>query len=392
MAYATEFRIVREDSVTPRVLQDMRRGGHFVSRSSHIGNQYLSNMLLVSLGLPACLYDRTTFGKDLNYHPRARIIGGVREILTSADGSVVVPYGSFDQRVSDFGRPAQFHVKTFSSLFPKCVETESSLLLRHKERLEKVFSHLARYPELFDRYISPEGEFVCALPRRSVSGEELLSTIQTLRDLVYEEGIPLATIKGGFIPCISLVAVIIALVGYWESGQMVIYELSGPDMARYALRPSFREKTQQVWDILHWGEISRKSEIPPALTLRIIPTADFRFGYLTGDVGSLAVLEAIEEILDCQKAKRAGIGGVDKRNGSERLAVAELFNAAMAPLIRRVKESSWNIFYDIHAGSFFSHHDLLASGKTLAVPEKYLDMTFAEMERRMGLLKNILQI
>lgn len=405
--------LIRDGGLTPHQLVELHKDGAFVGRSAHIGNQCLSNMALASIGIPLYLYDRTVFSKDRNYHPHLRILGGKGERLTDFQDTVV-PYGFFElTAVTDPGTPASFHCDTLESLFPGVVRTDSELLLGHLGMIQALFERAESCAvSAFDRYVFPCGCMEKLRPRAedtwshrasySVNAyvrcrhegsrelkkikfaEEAASLIGELAHLV---DTPRLTFRrGGAVPSMPFVVVIGALVGFWQSGRTTVYELSGPDMVKYALSPEFTSRVSELWERLSRVS-SGKLVLPAELTLKLVPTSDFRFVYLESDGGSRKAVEGYLEILSAQEVKRQlkrNGGGVDQRAFAEANRRVEAAREAVAG-------SDWNIFYDIHEGTFFSHHDLLESGSRLVIPSRALQMSFDEMTRAVELLKVVLR-
>lgn len=421
-----ELELTVVDTITPRQLTALKAGGQAIYRTAHIGNQYLSNLLLASIGLPLYLYDKTTLSRDKNYHPGIRIIKGIREELaTSTD--TLVPYAkvSADYKMpkeiglinpdlvagqspiadSDIhsDTPANIHYRALKQLFGDLVFTESELFLRHKENLHQIFSLLERYdPTQFDRYVFPCG---CMVPinrgtgtfrafcPHNPRGEEVefsladkaVELLHTLRDLVINPaGTPR---RGGVVPSLPLAQVACALVGWWESGKTDIFELSGPDMIRYAPSANFRRELASIFSVIvRHGD---RRVVPSELVIKLVPTASFRFGHQAGDGESFFALWLIEHILKTQNQKQREVK--QRTQTGERMSISSQFHPTISSLLTLLQQRTDPMqFYEISQGKFFSHHDLLPN-KKLAVPDIFLDMTFAEMQKILERLRVLLQ-
>lgn len=400
------FILRRQREITPRQLVQKQEAGCAVYRSAHIGNQYLSNLLVASLGLPLYLYDRTLSGKDRNYHPGLIIKGGEKVRILDPEecreAGIIVPYGTSDGDSPHDDTPASFHYRTLQELFPGLVMTESEALLRQEEKLSQVLEVVGRnMPTAIDRYIFPCGcmaEFQwqkehdthrrlarCWHNSISASPEELgqltMRLMHELRGLVLN---PSQTVRqGGATPKLELFVILSALVAFWETGQQEMFELSGPDMIHYAFKTQFLDTIERIWDRIV-EHAPKDAEIPSMFTMNIVPTAEFRFGHLEGDSAGKELIEL------CLKATAAPAKKKLKQlSRAEAIAAIASTNGDLAR-IRDLLER-WDILYDIHRDSFFSHHDLLASGRRLVVPEEFLDMSFSEIGQKIHKLRSLLR-
>ena len=389
------------DKIRPVDLLELQHKGHKVFRTAHVGNQYLSNMLLASIGIPLYLYDRNIFGRDTNYHPAFQILGGEkRELAPYLDlQNTVVPFG---------GALASFHYFSLKSIFGRLVCTESEVWLRQEDAVLKVFKSVAaRAPSLFDRYILPCG---CMVPlsrhshqfgvlvavgcRHELKEEFHLGLLEEraarllyeLRDLVTGDG-AVAAKQGGAVPSIALVVVMDAIIGFLESGKEETYELSGPDMVRYVFSWQFKNLVQAAWRSVKYAK--DEMNLPDSLKLYVVPTADFRFGYVKGHE-SEEYLAGCEELLKAQGEKRSRILEARKR-GEDEMRLIEPFNERMSEIGRKLGDISWDIFYDIHQGNFFSHHDLASLDKPLVVSSTYLESPFIEISAQLRRLEQIIR-
>ena len=390
------------DDLTPRQLVALHQQGKAVYRTAHIGNQYLSNLLLASIGLPLYLYDKTVVGKDLNYHPGVRIIGGKQEELTSQK-SILVPYAQFsetDER-RERSTPAKLHIGALKIIFgDKNIFTESDLFVRHREKLYEVFSIAARFRAdgprgLFNRYIHPCGCTIWATysphcehhttsVKRENLADEAIALIENLHEVVTPGNI--IAPRGGSVPSLPFTQVLCLLIGFWESGDTTIFELSGPDMVTYAAKPQFVAELNSILGLIA-KHAPAELTIPNELRMELVPTADFRFGYHTEYATSELRIGLADTLFRMQLEKRRMLAVY---TGEARETITVAYNTFMEPLLKYFWEyrNDWEIFYDIHNGAFFSQHDLLNTTK-LAVPDVFLDMTFRDMKKMFARLQAI---
>lgn len=406
---------VRGD-VTPRQLVALHQSGHAVYRTAHIGNQYLSNLLLVSLGLPLYLYDKTTLSRDINYHPAVKIRNGAYEKL-AAPTDTLVPYATCSPEKTERApslfnvealpgysagsvvrkdTPASIHYQALKKLFGDLVFTEAELFLRYEEKIAEIFSIIERHdPTRFNRYTFPCGCMVglsqavpglcharCPHQEKDISREnmahEAMQLLYSLRDLVLHP--ETAVRSGGVVPSLALTQIICSLVGWWESGKPEVYELSGPDFIKYGPNPEFIRELKSIFsEIQKYGGPSL--ELPSHLYMELVPTADFRFGYIQGDPISSLMLWLYRTAMEMQQEKKKVLARLSEKEKHMAISRTAEFGGVKNVLAQALKESkgTWDIFYDIHQQMFFSQHDLLPD-KRLVIPEQFLDMPFGEMK------------
>ncbi len=393
MAEALEVRICGD--ITPRNLVVRHQQGQAVFRTAHIGNQYLSNLLLASIGLPLYLYDKTRMVRDTNYHPRFLIREGRPEEIAPAH-DLLTPFGVFSDDVPYDGTPAHLHYTTLQKLFgEKLVFTEAELFLKHEKLLTEVLSVVARYaPAQFDRWVFSCGRVArrsnlihCGHqdhrgPNQKTLVEDAVSLLHTLRGLVKDPD--RTTRRGGAIPSLPLTQVLCGLVGWWESGNQEIFELSGPDMVTYAATPSFTEDLRIIFTLI--SQRRRHIPLPSNLLFQVVPTANFRFGYVETDIRSELPFWLHRMILEIQTLKRELLPTFRNHLEGFKITAAFEYLLDITKLPLENCGGLWMLDYDIRQGTFFSHHDLLPDRKLL-VPEAFLDVKFQDMQRLLERLK-----
>lgn len=289
-------------------------------RSSHLGNQYPSNLLLLEAGVPAVLFDRNVAGKDRNYRPESLVVGGRDHRIAQHDAG---PFGERTWRIAPFlewngnrdvaeqfvaaPSPAALHFRSLRLLYPDRVELESEFLLRHRALLEPVFAAVARWlPREFDRQVDAHGRVT---PRSACWPSPLpASVFETCRVI-------LDRLEGKEVPRLPLLLhsnplamYVMAYAAARSAGVDTLVDCSGPDMVQYVrtLEPRLQAIHNAVGMVLGPQE---------DLRLAIVPTASLVFTA----PGRHAVLE---EFLDAwhrraalasMKRERLGTGTEDVR-------------------------------------------------------------------------------
>ncbi len=361
------FSVSPKVDVSLRALQALHSSGHFVARSSHIGNHYLSNLLLWTVGLPALLFDRNLFQRDVNYHPGHHIIGGKITPLNATKG--LVPFGR---------DVCQVHLAPLRSLFAGLCPTEAEYFSAHADVVQKVFALMAKHmPHVFDRYLCACGEvykllmsgnnYVADCP---ACGRTLLpydSVAESAFNLVL--GIANAENGGGgaqtgVLWSLPLHLVLESILNVLDSGKNVVYQLSGPDMIRYTRNGAWLSEVRWVWAVLQKQAPAYGLDLPEEIHVHVVPTAEMRFGYIQGHEAGRLVVEGLLG-LEAYKKDRT--------------------SPARADYLEQVRTNlaGWNVFYDIQDPTSWpcSHHDLAHNRLTLVIPEVVMNMNMEAVRR-----------
>lgn len=392
------FTISTEKGLSLRALAALHRGGVHVSRSAHLGNQYLSNLLLASYGLPLELYDRTILGSDGNYHPAFIVTSSGREQVAEPL-PILTPHGSFsdpNRRICDAtvgATPANMHFNGLRTMYGDQVTTSSQVMVSHIDQVEKViWAIVSRNPGMLDRYVMPCG-CVAELVSLDRGGCRATCKHTTVEVDTFKEKIALTqnmmvdlassvtewghvSLPTGPLPALPLVMILHALAGYWRSGMTRVYELSGPDMVVYAQSPELQTTVQEVYRSA--APELRKAELIPsgALELAIVPTAGVRFGYLSDGRGQ-GLVDACAEIFELSR-----VGGADWRAGK--------LLPQLLPLLDRVAETEQDldIFYSVgRQETYFSQYDLIGTGRSLVVHPAFESVSMGDCQALVELIR-----
>ncbi len=381
------------EDITPRQLVDLMKAGHCVQRSSHAGNWSTYKLLMSQIGLPDCIWDVTCVHRDVNNQPQYRLRGGEKLPLVPSATTLhdedktkyLTPYhwtGENGERQT----LSHFHIAPLKKMYGGIITTQSQVLLRHKEKLARVFEIVQTYrPELLGRYVLPCGCMVkmedchsfltakCNHNEARVDRKDLaataLGTLTELETLVFApHGY---TPKGGPLYTFELVVASFYLWAYWQFGDRAIYMLSGPDMLGYATKPAFIQSIQKVLELIgkHAPDL-----VPKRVEAKIVPVTLFRFGYPQQCEVSRAVMAAHEAVREIQGVKRKSLHCLDIQKSCD-VAISGIL-----PIIRE-HGKKWDLFHDPSKDAFFSQHDLEAMGGGMQICDGYLDTTFNTMKR-----------
>jgi len=360
------------------------QAGYFVARTSHIGNQYLSNMALLAAGFPAQLYDRNLAQDDKNYWPAHVILGGQRFLVSEA-GNVLTPFAPISQGVlsdvtvglvNGYSNLAEFHFGVLRKMYPTLVGTESQFYLGQEEVVEELSAILHfYYPELFNRCVDRDGNTSKCDSRLigSLFCQTNSLTMQSLHNLAMCKNFD--PLHRGVLPTLHAVLVINCALAALASDRDVIFELAGPDMARYIRVDARQREINEIYA----NVVSEFKGLPEKLRLTVVPTFNFRFAALQSEMPALNDL--IANLLQYRRIvieKRALLNDVKKgKQNTQELQeelkiLSEPFSGKMLNLARDMhdgNELSKRILGqdDFLEGHFFSHYDILKAGEPLRV-------------------------
>lgn len=362
------FVVAPNFSVSLSGLQSLYASGHTVVRSAHVGNQYLSNLLLLQAGIPALWFDRNTFQKDVNYHPGAIIQGGN-----------IMPLGHTQGLVSLAPNVTQIHINPVHSEFGSLCETETQYFFHRLPIVEKVFALMQRHmPHVFNRYVCACGivhtlllrgdAYTCECMRCGrvvVQAHALADSALALLHSMYlaQQGREVVT-RVGVLWSLPFELILETFLNVIDSGRTDVYQLSGPDMVKYTRNQAWLEEVRWVWGVLQKHGPAFGLSVPADIHVHIVPTAEFRFGYIQGHEPSRLVVEGL---LGLERTKT-------DRTSPQRAECRMQVEQNIA---------KWNILYDIHNPATWScsQHDLLPGRTQLVIPEEVMNLPMEAVTR-----------
>ncbi len=355
--------------INPRSINDLRtliENGVPVTLTSHPGNASLYKLSLWACGIPEHLWDVTCCKADANNWPMHRLYGGTTELIvdesffekvqreTNPKHRFVTAY----QYTKHGERLGRFHTRPMQVLFPDVISTCSHLLLSEKERVEEMCTLLAETrDDVFTCFISPEGVMKPIGQSGLTRNEYAQSFMRVLHELDHlllkDEHIETyggACYDGAMVPLAGM------LVHYWQTGDILRSDISGPDMIHYALQKKHQAKLSEMLNHLR----SWKPElIPKRFISHMFPGTYARIGHIK-DHHSEAVLMRKLHILQSE----------NKLSKEEKRL---LWDDA------KQDNMHWPISIEPGKTAYFSQHDLLHHGGKLVVDEFWKDVPIAEM-------------
>lgn len=390
--------IILNQSVSIIALKKLIKQGVAVIRTGHIGNHYLSNLLLLACGIPAQIYDRNMHGgqqADCHYYP-GHIFQNGKMFRISNDRTCLAPYMGFATEIDESlktlvnssSSPAHLHIQSLQQLFGKeNVWTESCAWSKYSQMISKIVHILrGKYPTWFKRHISTTGNVMSHGKHQgdySIYVDNLVTALAQIAEGADIQSI----ITPGIAPHINAMLLINTIVHYMETGNNTIYELSGPSFIAYALERRRKREIQDAYELLR----KHMPELPEELTLTVVPTFHFRFGCLESEHDKFSdMLANIRKYHDLKNEKRSIIKSMQsqaKENDApldtdKMWEIKRTYDEQMNICAKAVHSCpTYNrIFFSLDNPPFFSQYDLLSTGEQLVVPECMQEMTFEEID------------
>jgi hypothetical protein len=356
-------------SINPSTLNDLcalSAHGVPVTLTSHPGNASLYKLSLWACGIDEHLWDITCCKADGNNWPMHRLQQGSAELLvstelhqkilteTTADNRFVTAY----QYAKNGERLGRIHVRPMQQLFPSVISSCSRLLLSQEDRVRDLFEFLTETrSDVFTRFITAEGTMhpirFCGL-NSSEYAVSFMNVLHELDQLLFSDNSIIT--KGG--ACYGGVMVPLAgmLTHYWETGEIVRCDISGPDMIHYAMQKEYQQALSCMLQHLRkWSP----TLVPKRFLSHMYPGTAARVGHIGGHVS--------EEIL---QRRIQIIRGENKLSKEEKSALREC---------AKDDNQVWPIEIDPRSTHYFSQHDLASYGRELVVDEFWKNIPMHEM-------------
>ena len=358
----------------------LKDAGAPVTLTSHPGNASLYKLVLWSCGIPEHLWDVTCCIADANNQPMHRLVGGKAELVVSEDfhRKVIDTTGPNNRFVTayqftkDGTRLGRFHVKAIQKCFPDALSSCSRLLLSEREKVWEMFDYLARTKkdEVFGRFIAPRGVMrpvsESGVRVESMAGS-FMEVLEELEHLLFSD--EEITTKGGVCYGGVMVPLSSMLVQYWQTGRVDRYDVSGPDMMRYATRPEHQIKLSQMLEHLRkWNP----KLVPEHIVSHMYPGTAARVGHVAGHVS--------------QEVMKRKVYMLEHADSLDRVRKREIWEIA------KDDERNWPVQIRPGVDPYFSQHDLALMGKELVVDEFWRNIPIAGMRDSLVKANNLLRL
>lgn len=391
------------DSLTPEALGQLSKE-HPISRSSHLGNQYPSNLAIISLGVRQMLFDRNTAVKDKNYHPSYVVKGHQARKIGDDSVDKVALFTPLTEPAGKVATVGEWHFRGLKDKFPdKEIDTFSAKIKRNEGVLEPVLQAVMEHaPQEFDRYVSSSGvilektgededgvEFSDGQNTVKVARKDLVKSALDLSRILHASSHESKAPTEGGVLFSNLVNILVcSLIDVVDSDQLkaqeaLVYHCSGPDMVKYMLARN-KECVRRLDEIYRSVRASLKGTIP-AIQMKLVPTADLRFAFK--DQSSAKFVEEwyarFEALRSAEQEKRKIMPTLTDPDNKK--AYIREFEGRKKGLLGDVKsavaEAQSKIdhpLYDLSKASFFSQYDLEQGGQTY-LPEFIRTATLNEI-------------
>ncbi len=350
-----------------------------VTMTSHPGNASLYKLSLWTAGIPEHLWDVTCVKADANNWPLHELKDGKRTLLvseafyervlreTSPEKRFVTAY----QRTNTGDRLGRHHVRAMQHLFPGQVKTCSHLLLQERTRVAEMFAYLAETrDDVFTRYVDEEGvmrPIQISTLRRPDYATTFMRLLVEL-DLLLNHDAPVLASGGA---CYDGVMVPLAgmLVQYWQTGEVVRCDVSGPDMIHYATRPQHVAAMHEMLNHLRkWST----TLVPKRFHVHMFPGTLARVGHIPGHVS--------------EKVMKRKLLVLRNGNGLEKEEKRSLWEEA------RHDNGHWPTWIDAKKDEYFSQYDLAAQGGKLIVDDHWKSIPIPELKYQLDQANALLRV
>lgn len=359
-------------------LLELAANGASVTLTSHPGNASLYKLALWSCGIPENLWDVTCCKADANNWPMHRLVNGQAELLVSPEthrlimsaGNATRRFVTAYQFTAGGERLGRVHVREMQKLFPGVISTCSRLILQHEGTAREMYCYLAHTkPEVFGRFISPDGIMVPSHQRRNADEvvESFMNVLHELDHLLLSDE-PIVT-KGGSCYEGAMVQLSTMLCQYWQSGRPDRYDLSGPDMIHYSVRTEYQRELMEMLDHLRkW----KPNLIPKTLAIHMYPGTAARVGHLPDHVS--------QEVMDRKKYALCH--------------ASTLSTLSKKSLYERAKddEKNWPVEIRPAEAPYYSQYDLAQSSRGLEVDRYWRELPIHQMRDTLIRANNILKV
>jgi hypothetical protein len=384
---------LRQESFTIKVEQrlslaemiEIQTSGNIIERSAHVGNQYLSNLVIAASKIRLNLFDRTLPLKDKNYHPGFRIEDEVKtELIDETQVEVLVR----DIQTNSDEELYSYHSNALKSAFPDVdLIKYSDYLWERREIIEQAINGLEFDPTMWTRYKTIDGRIENRSPKTK---NEL---IKNILDVTSQDE--------GYIFKVELNALIISIADYIKYNQGLdpkdpkygkVYHISGPDMIKYLPTKSNQDILAMLYQQVKSNSSDLSSKLPDSLEFILLPSYHLRLAVpkqykslldsmiqTMADLNTLGATkgEAMKSFVGDQNQKRAFIDGFTQQQKK----YEEIINHVL-------KVIGPTIFPYLSAAKHITQYDF-SSPKDIYIPDYLLHTPANIVEDKLKVLRKI---
>lgn len=368
------FHILIHDDISIAQLIEIDKNGGRVLKTPHIGNIYPNNLALISLGIPALLYDRTIGAKDKSFHPHKIVYNGITEQIANPD--ILSTHSKLEFQPKNFIIEKDFsgmkivdlHLGILKQAFPQGkIFTYTQYLEDNKKIVSKIVKVIAKnFPQIWYRFVNEDG---------TIEKADNLTSEQILAKGIF--GID-DDLRGFIIP--NPVNILLhGTVDVMKFQTRDIYLLSGPDMYMYM------KNYEVVLDKMYsYIKDTLDLDLPNNVNCHIIPAMKMRFIVIKDDKEILnELVELYEDYVAANTATRDLFNSSKERSGI-RFQVDkkdEIKTKIIACIDKNYSTFKKTMFYDVSMSNCFTQYDLSVSRGLYihpwAIENKLSDVTSA---------------
>ncbi|MGL4757938.1 MAG: hypothetical protein ACRCXZ_01260 [Patescibacteria group bacterium] len=347
------FLIQVENEITLNQILELNDSKAPIQRSSHIGNQYISNLVLTSLGIPINQFDRSVPIKDKNYHPDLRIQNGqTTRILDIGEVHKLTRNLKTHhcQSLFEYFNKGSVEIYPSSNVFQysQYIQDNSDLIL-------EIFQSLSFDLTQWNRFVLEDGTIQNRTPANK---NELLSQL-----------LDVTSFNGGYIfPNIinTLVVGIVDLINSNDLNQSsklgTVYHISGRDMIQYLPNQGNVDLLSQMYSQVLSNSQQLSDQLPPILEFKLVPSFQLNLAVPKSfqiELDDLLALNLEKSQINSEKGK-----ALANCSSTHKKEVIAHFDQLKKELEQKEKELFQDLskffFPDLAKASFYTQFDVLA--------------------------------
>lgn len=378
------FTITVSNNMSLRDMQAIQLYGAPIERSSHIGNQYISNQVIAASGIQTNQYDRTLPEKDKNYHPTKQIFRGRSDII--------VPQGyegrlARNLKTSQGEDLYQYHKRALETAYPNAnVLKFSHFLQQNREMIFRVISAMNFSPQMWTRKVDRTGRVEQQSP----------STVDELMNNLLDITNP----ESGYIFANEINVLITGIVDYvnkrngQRSNEKVgkFYHISGPDMIKYFPKDANTQMLSKVYNTIRQKDSYLASVLPEIMELILLPSYHLNLAVPQSHKPQLdTMLNARGRINSLGRERGQAMQGVANMGKDDKLKVIERFNHRQRNLETVEKEAlayvGHYLFPNLADACHHTQYDAIGDRSSqLYIPEYTIDTPASQIEEHLKML------
>lgn len=370
-----ELIVNEQTEISLNQLVEQQQAGFSVTRSPHVGNNRLYNLVLANAGIDMLQVDHNIVGKDTSYYPGMVIADQTATTLTD-DGGLAMRTSVTSPVNGESVYLDELHIASTVEAFPDANIFTATSFLRDNETVSAEITNICAdlFPEMFTRQVRQDDNTAIQLPAGTpVSASDILQLQDDFR-----------TDAGVLIPNEADI-MINFVVDCLNSGRSKQYHLSGPAMFVYMREDAIKQRMARLASAISQSPVFA-GKLPEQLEVELVDTTGLTLASTKdGAIHLLAFIDALEEkervSAKVGATKKAFYQGPDKANRTMAEAINQEGRDLEADAIAQMNASARLCpdFTDLNDGlPLTTQYDCLNKGG-LFVPDMCKQLTMAQL-------------